>query len=132
MIDWDNIEIICEDTEIIKTSDCDIINVDCSDRMIVFSGEPGPEGPPGPSGSSILYFTGQPVSVGSNAQIMRIPVSGTDSSITTDTVVLECEFSDSDKIESDVTWQSFDGYITFIGTCTGTTTADITLGDKAN
>ena len=49
-LDWDNIEIIAEDEEIIKTSDSDIINMDACDRMIIFSGQPGPQGPVGPQG----------------------------------------------------------------------------------
>ena len=43
--------------------------------------------------SEIMYFTSQTVSVASNAQIMRIPSSGTNSNITTNTVVLECTFA---------------------------------------
>lgn len=79
-----------------------------------------------------LYFTGQSVSAATNAQIMRIPSSGTDSRITADTVVLECTYADPSKITSNVTWNSYDGYITFIGTCTAGTSANVTLGQKGN
>ena len=48
--DWYGIEIITEDDEIIKTSDSDIINMDACDRMIIFSGQPGEPGPQGPEG----------------------------------------------------------------------------------
>ena len=83
-------------------------------------------------GREIMYFTSQTVSVASNAQIMRIPASGTNSSITTDTVVLECTFAVPANITSNVSWQSYDGYITFTGTCTAATTANVTLGTKGN
>ena len=140
-IDWDNIEIIVEDTEIINISDRDDINVDSSDRMIVFSGEPGsegaqgpqgPEGPPGPGGASILYYRDQPVSVASSAQIMRIPASGTNDEITTDTVVLNCVFSDPLNITSKVSWTSYDGYIIFSGSCEAAMTAEVSLSKKGN
>lgn len=78
--------------------------------------------------SSVTYFTSQTVSVASNAEILRI----TDTSITTDTVVLGCVFDDPSYISGDVTWTSYAGYISFIGTCTVATTADVTLGTKIN
>lgn len=80
------------------------------------------------SKSSVTYFTSQTVSVASNAEILRI----TDTSITTDTVVLGCVFDDPSYISGDVTWTSYTGYISFIGTCTVATTADVTLGTKIN
>lgn len=82
--------------------------------------------------NEIMYFTSQTVSVASSAQIMRIPSSGTNSSITTDTVVLECTFAAPANITSNVSWQSYAGYITFTGTCTTATTANVTLGKKGN
>ena len=48
--EWSSIEIVTEDEEIIKTSDSDIINMDACDRMIIFSGQPGQPGPQGPVG----------------------------------------------------------------------------------
>ena len=80
------------------------------------------------SKSSVTYFTSQTVSVASNAEILRI----TDTSITTDTVVLGCVFDDPSYISGDVSWTSYAGYISFIGTCTVATTADVTLGTKIN
>ena len=80
----------------------------------------------------ILYFTNQPVSVATNAQIMRVPASGTNSAITTNTVVLDCVFGAPAVIVSDVSWTSYNGYITFSGTCTMATTANVTLGQKGN
>lgn len=80
------------------------------------------------SKSSVTYFTSQTVSVASSAEILRI----TDTSITTDTVVLGCVFDDPSYISGDVTWTSYAGYISFIGTCTVATTADVTLGTKIN
>lgn len=80
----------------------------------------------------VMYFTNQTVSVASSAQIMRIPSSGTNDNITTNTVVLECTFADPANIVSDVSWTSHAGYITFSGTCTSATTANVTLGTKGN
>ena len=80
------------------------------------------------SKSSVTYFTSQTVSVASSAEILRI----TDTSITTDTVVLGCVFDDPSYISGDVAWTSYAGYISFIGTCTVATTADVTLGTKIN
>ena len=80
------------------------------------------------SKSSVTYFTSQTVSVASSAEILRI----TDTSITTDTVVLGCVFDDPSYIIGDVAWTSYAGYISFIGTCTVATTADVTLGTKIN
>lgn len=78
--------------------------------------------------SSITYFESQTTSVASNAEILRI----TDSSITTNTVVLECTFANPSAISGDVSWTSYNGYISFTGTCTSATTANVTLADKTN
>ena len=80
----------------------------------------------------ILYYDLVNVSAASNAQIMRIPASGSDSKITANTVLLDCTFSDPSKITSDITWNSYSGYMTFSGTCTTATTAKVTLGTKGN
>ena len=80
----------------------------------------------------ILYYTSQPVSVVSNAEIMRIPTYGTDNKITTDTIVLECTFANPSYITSNITWTSYEGYISFSGTCITATTANVTLGKKNN
>jgi len=81
---------------------------------------------------NVLYYTNQTVSVATSAQIMRIPASGTSSDITDDTVVLECTFANPSYIASDVSWTSYDGYITFSGTCTAVTSANVVLGRKGN
>ena len=78
--------------------------------------------------SAITYYTSRVVSVANAAEILRI----TNSSITADTVVLGCVFDDPSYISGDVTWTSYAGYISFIGTCTVATTADVTLGTKIN
>jgi hypothetical protein len=80
----------------------------------------------------IQYFTSQTVSAATSAQIMRIPASGTNNNINTNTVVLECTFANPSAITSSVAWHSYDGYITFTGTCTSATTANVTLGQKGN
>lgn len=76
----------------------------------------------------ILYFYQQNVSAANNAQILQI----TDTSITTNTVLLDITFAAPANITSGISWQSFNGYITFTGTCTAGTTANVTLGQKGN
>ena len=78
--------------------------------------------------SSITYFESQTTSVASNAEVLRI----TDSTITTNTIVLECTFANPSAINGDVSWTSYNGYIAFTGTCTRATTANVTLADKTN
>ena len=83
--------------------------------------------------NKILYFSGQAVAArSSSGQLMRIPASGTNSAITTDTVVLECVFAAPGNITSDVSWTSYAGYITFTGTSSAATTANVVLGTKGN
>lgn len=77
---------------------------------------------------SAMYFYEQTVNTGTNAEILRI----TDQRINSDTIVLECTFADPAYISSDVTWQSYAGYLTFTGTCTAATTANVTLGYTSN
>lgn len=84
------------------------------------------------SGGGVLYYQNQAVNIATNAQIMRIPSSGTDSNITTDTIVLDCFFSSKTNVLSDVSWQSYDGYIVFTGTVNMAITANVVLGNKAN
>ena len=80
----------------------------------------------------ILYYAARTVNTATNAQILRIPASGTDAAITADTVVLECVFADPGVLERDVTWTSYAGYVAFTGTCRTATTADVVLGRKGN
>lgn len=78
--------------------------------------------------SSITYFESQTTSVASNAEILRI----TDSAITTNTIVLECTFANPSAISGDVSWTSYNGYISFVGTCTSATTANVTLSGTSS
>jgi len=80
------------------------------------------------SGGGILYFYQQPVSAATTAEIMRI----TNAAITTDTIVLECTYADPEYVFGKVDWNSYAGYISFTGTCTAATTANVTLGQKGN
>lgn len=80
----------------------------------------------------ILYFPSQNVGAGTNSSIMRIPSSGTDSRISTSTIVLECVFTNPNYIISDITWQSYNGYIQFTGTCSTQTSANVVLGYSGN
>lgn len=82
----------------------------------------------GAGATSAIYFYNQTVNVANNAEILRI----TDSNITPYVVVLECTFANPSYITSDVTWTSYDGYISFTGTCTAATTANVTLGILAD
>lgn len=81
---------------------------------------------------NILYYTNVSVSIGTNSQIMRIPASGTNSDITTDTVVLNITFNYPRYITSDISWTSYAGYVTFTGTCTAVISANVVLGRKGN
>lgn len=81
---------------------------------------------------NILYYNDQNVNVNTNAQIIRIPASGTDSKITTNTVLLRCDFASSPSVHAVYNWQSFNGYFVITGTCTSATTANVTLGQKGN
>lgn len=79
----------------------------------------------------IMYFTNQATSVTSaaSAEYCRI----TDSRITADTVVLNCEFTVPSAITSDVSWESASGYISLKGICTSTNCkVNIVLGQKGN
>lgn len=92
-----------------------------SSSSVTYSGGGGGGG--GESDISVLYFYNRTVSVASNAEILRI----TNASINANTVVLECTFADPSYISGTVTWTSTEGYISFIGTCTSATTANVTL-----
>ena len=82
--------------------------------------------------AKVLYYASQGVTVATSAQIMRIPASDTDANISTDSVVLECNFADPANITSDVSWTSYTGYIVFVGTCKAATTANVVIGEKGN
>lgn len=83
----------------------------------------GGGGGAGGDSTSVLYFYNRTVSVASNAEILRITNSGIDAN----TVVLECTFANPSVISGTVTWTSYNGYISFIGTCTSSTTANVTV-----
>ena len=87
--------------------------------------------------NKVLYYStggsnAMAVNAATNTQIGRIPASGTDSKITTNTVVLSIVFANPSAITSNVSWTSYAGYITFSGTCTSATTANVILGVKGN
>ena len=89
--------------------------------------------------NKVLYYSsagGNQVAIGTgtNSEIGRIPAgSATDSRINANTVVLSIVFANPAAITSNVTWSSKDaGYITFTGTCTVATTANVILGQKGN
>ena len=84
----------------------------------------GGGGGAGGDSTSVLYFYNRTVSVASNAEILRIA----NAAINANTVVLECTFANPSAISGTVSWTSYNGYISFIGTCTVATTANVTLG----
>ena len=78
-----------------------------------------------------LYFQNQSTSVtsASTAEFCNIA----DSRITTDTVVLNCEFTVPSAITSNVTWTTTAGYISLKGICTSSTCkVNLVLGQKGN
>lgn len=82
--------------------------------------------------NEVLWYSGQAVSAATSAQICRVPSSGTDARITTDHVVSEVVWANPANITSDVTWQTYSGYVTFSGTCTAATTVTFQLSKKGN
>lgn len=78
-------------------------------------------------GSDVLWFPNQTVSQVSNSELFRI----TDSAITTDTIVLVCNFANK-TTRGRIGYTSYDGYITFTGTSISATTADVILAKKSN
>lgn len=71
----------------------------------------------------IVYYSQQAVSTGTSVELFRI----TDDEITTNTIVLECTFASPLSITDNITWESFAGYISFSGSCSAATTANVTL-----
>ncbi|MBQ2649816.1 MAG: hypothetical protein IJF82_20885 [Achromobacter sp.] len=112
-------------TDIATTSDLGLVMPDGTSITIDADGTIHSVGGGGGSSSEggVHYYSQQTVSVASSAEILRI----TDSSITASTVVLECTFANPSAISGDVTWTSYNGYISFVGTCTSATTANVTL-----
>lgn len=111
-------------TDIATTSDLGLVIPDGTSITVDADGTIHAVGGGGGGGSdSVSYFTNQTVSVASNAEILRI----TDPKITTSTVVLECTFANPSAISDTVSWTSYNGYISFVGTCTVATTANVTL-----
>lgn len=82
--------------------------------------------------NEVLWYSGQAVSAANNAQICRVPSSGTDSKITTDHVVSEVVWGNPENITSNVTWTTYAGYVVFTGTCTASTTVTFQLSKKGN
>lgn len=114
-------------TDIATTSNLGLVKPDGSTITIDADGAIHSMGGSG-GGASIYYFYQQRVSVASSAEILRIS-SGL---ITADTIVLECTFNTPYAISGGVTWTSYDGYISFIGTCIKATKANVVLANKGN
>ena len=81
--------------------------------------------------NKILYFYQQSTSTTSAATTEFCNIS--DSRITADTVVLNCEFTVPSAITSGVTWTTAAGYISLKGICTSNTCkVNLVLGQKGN
>ena len=81
--------------------------------------------------NKILYFYQQSTSTTSAATSEFCNVS--DSRITADTVVLNCEFTVPSAITSGVSWTTAAGYISLKGICTSSTCkVNLVLGQKGN
>lgn len=72
---------------------------------------------------TLIYKTNVQVSPATNDEIIRI----TDSKITNRSFIISCDFANPNYIESDVTWTSNTGYISFVGTCSSSTSAKIII-----
>ena len=70
-----------------------------------------------------LYFQNQTVNVGTGTTIMTI----SDSRITSKHIVMSITFANPEYITSDVTWTSASRSMTFTGTCTTATTANVII-----
>ena len=81
----------------------------------------------GAAENKVLYLTSVQVS----ATTGNI-VSVSDSKITTDHVLTDYIFADSNVVTSDVTWATTDGSFTLVGTCARATTVDVVLVKKDN
>ena len=114
-------------TDIATTSNLGLVKPDGSTITIDADGTIHSMGGSG-GGTPIYYFYQQRVSVASSAEILRIS-SGL---ITADTIVLECTFNTPSAISGGVTWTSYNGYISFIGTCIKATKANVVLANKGN
>lgn len=85
------------------------------------------------NGKSVLYFTGQTVSSAEvEQQICRVPASGTNPAITADHIVINPVFRQPGYIISDVTWTTYDGYVTFTGRTSASTSVSFALIKKVN
>ena len=110
-------------TDIATTSDLGLVKPDGTSITIAADGTIHAISGGGGEGSSVIYYPQRTVSVASNAEILRI----TDPVINSNVVVLECTFDNPSAIEGDISWTSGYGYISFVGTCTSATKANITL-----
>lgn len=77
----------------------------------------------GEGDASVLYFYNRTVSVATNAEILRISSANIDAN----SVVVECTFANPLAVSGTITWTSYDGYISFVGTCTEATTANVAV-----
>ena len=82
---------------------------------------------------NLIIYQNISLSQTSSGQIMRIPATGTDSRITTGTIVLDIYFTKMGAIVKAPQWTRYDGYIIVEGGCDDSTCkADVTLAKVRN
>ena len=79
--------------------------------------------------NKILYFRNLTMSPASNATVLRIPATGSDNRITTDSVVAEFNAQHPENIRGNLAWTSYNGYIQFTGTCSGSTLCNVVIAN---
>ena len=79
--------------------------------------------------NKILYFRNLTISPASNEALLRIPASGSDNRLTTDSVVAEFNVQHPENIRGNLAWTSYNGYIQFTGTCSGSTLCNVVIAN---
>lgn len=79
--------------------------------------------------NKILYFRNLTLSPASNATVLRIPATGSDSRITTDSVIAEFNAQHPENIRGNLAWTSYNGYVQFTGTCSGSTLCNVVIAN---
>lgn len=79
--------------------------------------------------NKILYFRNLTMSPASNAAVLRIPATGSDSRITTDSVIAEFNAQHPENVRGNLAWTSYNGYVQFTGTCSGSTLCNVVIAN---
>lgn len=79
--------------------------------------------------NKIMYFRNLTMSPASNATVLRIPATGSDSRITTDSVIAEFNAQHPENVRGNLAWTSYNGYVQFTGTCSGSTLCNVVIAN---